>query len=107
MLLCLFLLLVLVFLFGNVFCITYASKVRAACIVVPYKNHSPVGEWKVLYSICKIWYVWAKHSAEGETFLPVQPSFHSGIKLVAANMVVIAIDMYGEIHLWGWIYGIT
>ena len=49
----------------------------------------------------------ARHSAKGETFLPIQPSFHSGIRLVPGNVVMVTIDMYGKSPLWEWIYGIT
>ena len=50
---------------------------------------------------------WARHTTEGETFLPIQPSFHSGIRVVPGNVVTVAIDMYGKNSFWEWIYRIT
>ena len=32
--------------------------------------------------------------------------FHSGIRLVPGNVVMVAIDMYGKSPLWEWIHGI-
>ena len=51
------------------------------------------GEGKVLSSFCYIWDVWARHSAKGEAFSPTQPSFHSGIRLVTGNVVMVVIDI--------------
>ena len=70
-------------------------------------TYSAVGEGRSLSNLCWIWDVWARHSAEGETFLPTQPSFHSGIRLVPGNMVMVAIDMYGKSPLWEWMHKIT
>ena len=48
-------------------------------------------------------YIWARHTAEGETFSPIQPNFHWGIRLEPGNMVMADIDMYRKSPLWEWI----
>ena len=53
-----------------------------------------------------IWDVWGRHSAEGEPFSSIQPSFHSGIRFVPTNVVMVALGMYGKSPLWKWKYGI-
>ena len=37
---------------------------------------------------------------------PFNPSFHSEIRLVPGNVVMVAIDMYRRSPFWEWIFGI-
>ena len=66
---------------------------------LPYNNGSKktdftVGEGMILSSFCYIWNVWARHSDEGGTFSPIQPSFYSEITVDLGNMAMVPIDMY-------------
>ena len=102
---------IITFYFGYLFYITYVSKVRAACIVVPYNNgfEAPIGlsgENGFVYRLLS-WDVWAGHGSKEEAFSPVESSLHSGIRLVSENMVIVAIDMYVKSPLWQWIYRTT
>lgn len=51
--------------------------------------------------------VWAKHGAEGGIFWPIQPNFHSRIRLSPGNVDMVTIDMYGKRPSWEWIYEYT
>lgn len=48
--------------------------------------------------------VWAKHGAKGGIFWPIQPNFHSRIRLSPGKVDMIIIDMYGKSSLSEWIY---
>ena len=69
----------------------YASKVRALCIMCHI--------WSCL-AFGRSWMFGLGIAFEGETFLPSQPSLHSGIRLVSGNMFMVAIDMYEKSPLW-------
>ena len=49
----------------------------------------------------------ARYNDVGKTLSPFQPSFHSEIRILPGNAVMVAIDMYGKSPLWQWAYGIT
>ena len=99
------------FFLGYIFYLTYASKLRAACIIVPYTNGSktPIrlsgrGRSCLAFATSGMFGLGiAPKEKISRLFNPVS----IGIRLVPGNVVMVAIDMYGKSPSWEWIYKIA
>ena len=93
------------------FYLTYASKVRAACVVLPYNDGSkaPIrlsGRGRFCLVVARSG-MFGLGIAPKEKLSRLFNPVSIGIRLVPGNVFMVAIDMYGKSALWEWIYGIT